>query len=76
MVRVVSLVLRAVVGVALGCVGILAALAGLYFLARQNAQILGSEGALLLMNLAIAGAFFAGSWKLLRGIGRPAVAAV
>jgi hypothetical protein len=75
MVQIIVALIRAVIGVLLGFLGILSAAWGLYFLGHQNARLLGSEGALLLAGLLIAAALCAGSWKLLSCIGRPASAA-
>ncbi|MBC7784275.1 MAG: hypothetical protein H7144_10580 [Burkholderiales bacterium] len=75
MVQVIMALIRAFVGLLFAFLGILSALVGLYFLAHQNAQLFGSEGALLLIGLLIAAAFSGLSWRLLRDIGRPAAVA-
>jgi hypothetical protein len=75
MVQIIVALIRTVVGLLLGLLGMLSAAWGLYFLARQNARLFGSEGFLLLVGLLIAAALCTGSWKLLSGIRRPATAA-
>jgi hypothetical protein len=75
MVQIIIALVRAVVGMLLAFAGILSAAWGLYFLARQNSRLFGSEGLLLLVGVVIAAVLCAGSWKLLSGIGRPAHAA-
>lgn len=75
MVPIVMALVRAVVGLLLGCAAVLSATAGLYFLARQDARLFGSDGVLLLLGLAAAAAFGAGSWKLLGDARRLRVAA-
>jgi hypothetical protein len=71
MVQIVMALIRVFVGLLLGCIGMLSAMAGLYFLARQNARPFGSEGVLLLLGLAVAAMFGVGSWKLLGHALRP-----
>jgi hypothetical protein len=70
-VRIVIAVIRAVVGLLLALAGAFSAAAGLYFLARQDARLLGGEGLLLLVGLSLAAALCAASWRLLSGIARP-----
>jgi hypothetical protein len=66
MVQIVMALLRVFVGLLLGCVGVLGATAGLYFVARHDARLFGSEGVLLLLGLTVGAVFGIGSWKLLR----------
>ena len=75
MAHVVMTLIRAFVGLMFAFLGIVAAMVGFWFLARQNAQLLGSDGALLLFGLLIAAAFCGVAWKLLRNIGETPAAA-
>ena len=75
MVQVIMALIRAFVGLLFAFLGILSAMAGLYFVVGQDARLFGTDGALLLIGVVIAAAFFGVSWKLLHDIGRaPATA--
>ncbi len=74
MVQIVMALIRVFVALLLACFGMLSAMAGLYFVARQNAQLLGGEGALLILGLAVAAVLCVRSWKLLGTTLRPRAA--
>ena len=67
MVQILMSLLRVLVGLLLACAAVFSLLAGLYFLARQGAQVFGSEGLLLLVGVAAAAGFGVGSWRLFHG---------
>ena len=63
--RIIIVLVRTFLGLLLSVFALLSAMIGFVFLARQNAKIVGAEGALCLLGLVVAAALSTASWKLL-----------
>jgi hypothetical protein len=65
MIQIVLTLIRAFIGVLFAAAAFVFALAGLYFLARQNAHFFGNEGIMFVLGLSIAVGFGVLARKLL-----------